>query len=115
MDSLNIDRRAEAELVIEFIKSFHLVEANSPLRKIPEIYQHKIPQQHNMNDCGLHLIRSFELSIIRRKFIIRLMEGQVTNQAEIDAFWQEYPVISRDELEYQLLRYALERSTEESL
>ncbi|KAF1802095.1 hypothetical protein V8B55DRAFT_1432641 [Mucor lusitanicus] len=111
MDSLNRDRRAEAELVIEFIESFHLVEARSPLRKIPEIYQHKIPQQHNMNDCGLHLIRSFELSIVRRKFIIRLMQGEVTNQAEIDAFWQEYPVISRHELEYQLLKYALERST----
>ncbi|KAL7323839.1 hypothetical protein PS15p_210436 [Mucor circinelloides] len=74
MDSLNIDRKAEAELVIEFLQSFHLREARSPLRKIPEIYQHKIPQQHNMNDCGLHLIRSFELSIVRRKFIIRLME-----------------------------------------
>ncbi|CAO3655724.1 unnamed protein product [Mucor fragilis] len=74
MDSLNVDRRAEAELVIEFLKSFHLTEVHSPLRKIPEIYQHKIPQQHNMNDCGLHMIRSFELSIVRRKFIIRLME-----------------------------------------
>jgi Ulp1 family protease len=68
-----MNRLSEAKIIIDFLKSKSLAETRKPLQKVPEIYQHKIPQQHNMNDCGLHLIRSFELSIIRRKFIISLM------------------------------------------
>ncbi|KAG2203084.1 hypothetical protein INT46_005041 [Mucor plumbeus] len=110
MDSLNMNRLSEAKIIIDFLKSKSLAETRKPLQKVPEIYQHKIPQQHNMNDCGLHLIRSFELSIIRRKFIISLMRGEITDQSRIDAFWHEYPVISRLDLEYQLLKYAMDHS-----
>lgn len=68
-----MNRSSEAEIIIDFLKSKSLAETRRPLQKIPDIYQHNIPQQRNMNDCGLHLIRSFELSITRRKFIISLM------------------------------------------
>ncbi|KAI8643369.1 hypothetical protein BD408DRAFT_415125 [Parasitella parasitica] len=112
MDSLNIDRTSEAKLIVEFLEKIHTVETNTPIRKIPQIYQTKIPRQQNMNDCGLHVLRSFEVSILRKKFITRLLQGEIVNQAEIDAFWLQHPVISRHDLEYHILKYAMD-STEE--
>ncbi|CEP07504.1 hypothetical protein [Parasitella parasitica] len=110
MDSLNVNRSSEAKLIIEFLEKLHNVETSIPIRKNLEIYQSEIPRQRNTSDCGLHLLRSFTVSILRRKFITRLMKGNITDQAEIDAFWLLHPVISRHELEYQILRYAMDNS-----